>query len=1320
MSIWFQGQLDYVFFFCGLAFICLGAVSYILSKEDKQRLPWRYLACFGLIHGLNEWLDFLAMRLPDEVWFAALRAAVLALSFLCLVEFGRLSGIRRQGRGPGRWVLGVLLLGAGLGAFSGWSGLNAATRYTLGLAGSLWAGWALYKEGQEADSRGRTWLLAGAAGFLFYGLTTGLVVPAASFFPASLVNCETFTHFTGLPVQFVRGLLAVGIVAAITGYFQGAWPAENEGSHRHRARFMLGVGMALAVILAAGWFLTNFLGQVARAQIRKDGVGQSKIIIQRLTSELGEAEEAVKALSGSPWIGPALWSKSTENLARANSVLDRYQHRFGASVAYLLDKTGATIASSNRGAPDSFVGQSYAFRPYFQKAMAGQTARYFALGVTSKKRGFYASHPVRDIQGRIVGVAVLKMTLDKFQQDLRDFDPAFLIDPQGVVFAGSRPYLDYQNLWPSTPGPENSRTEAVYSESVFPEPLADGSNANLDGKHYLLYWQDIDTLMAPGWSLGFLAPVRLEVLYRSLGIASAFIIVVLTLVAAGTNLSIREGLNRVEASEARFRAMFAAAPEAVFVYDPEKRKVLDANPFMAQWLGYSPAGLVNLSIDKLLEAEAPDTGEDAAADLSGPACMLHRRYRRRDGTPVDVELTGAKILYGQKIQELVFARDVTARKRAEAELAWEATVNASIAELSRALLTALPLEEIASVVHDRARHLTDSPLGFAGFINPRTGELVIPERPEEAAEAGAGRNNASLFAACRGLCNWVLKNGQPLISNDPQTDPRSMGTPPVRRFLSVPAIIEDRLVGQITLADADRDYTRRDQEICERLALLYAMAIHRQRLDETLRESERGLKTILDNVQTGVLIIDPETHSIVDANPVAVKLIGSAKDKIVGSPRQRFIRTPRDGGSPLSDLDDTVADTQRILLRGDGGTRWIIQTVVPISLQGKGYLLENFVDITERRQWEEAVQTANDKLQTAVSQVEEQNRTMMLASEMADILQSCQTSEEAYAAISRFMPRFFPNDAGALYILNNSRNLFEATADWGLDSAEVSVFAPNECWSVRRGRVHMVTGAGESMICRHVSEGDPGGYICVPLIAQGETLGIFHLRAGSPTEEGRPELTGAKEQLALTVAEDMALALANLKLRETLRSQAIRDPLTGLFNRRYMEETLVRELIRVKRLETNLGVIMMDLDQFKLYNDTFGHHAGDELLSTLGALMKSLVREEDIACRYGGEEFLLIMPGASEEITLERAEILRRAVKEMHRNHRGQKPVTLSMGVAVYPNHGDTELEIIQAADVALYCAKQAGRDRVMMAANVGKLKKTSLKPLSPSRLELI
>jgi diguanylate cyclase (GGDEF)-like protein/PAS domain S-box-containing protein len=631
-------------------------------------------------------------------------------------------------------------------------------------------------------------------------------------------------------------------------------------------------------------------------------------------------------------------------------------------------------------------------------------------------------------------------------------------------------------------------------------------------------------------------------------------------------------------------------------------------------------------------------------------------------------------------------------------------------------------------------------------------------------------------------------------------------------------------------------------------------------LDETLRESESGLQTILDNVQTGVLIIDPETHVIVDANPVAAQLIGAHKEEIIGSECSRFICRPDHGKCAVTDLGETVVNAEREMRRPDGTSRWVMQTVARISVQGKERLLESYVDITERKlseetlsnnyielqetmqrlehsknmlqliiesvparvfwkdsdfrylgcntlfardagfshpeqllgkddfgmAWkeqaelyrgddrqvmesrraklnipepqttptgakiwlntskvplqmpngevfgvlgvyediterrlgEEALQNANAQLQFLVAQVEERNRTMTLANEMADMLQTCQASEEAYKAIGHFLPKLFPDDAGALYMVNNSRNLFETVAIWGRDPQLTSTFAPDECWSVRRGRLHKVENPQEALRCPHVAEEVPGGYLCVPLIAQGETLGVLHLRPGPQAAGQTPELAVVKDQMALAVGEDLALALANLRLRESLRIQAIRDPLTGLFNRRYLEETMEREINRVKRQGTSLGVVMMDLDHFKQYNDTFGHSAGDELLSSLGILLKSHIRGEDISCRYGGEEFLVILPGASMEISLARAESLRQAVKEMHLHHQGLKPSSLSLGVAVYPDHGDTGLQLIQSADAALYRAKKAGRDRVMAAENAEESTPVTLATPPPAHLK--
>jgi len=1155
MSTFFQGQMDYIFFFYGLAFVGLGVVCYILSKEVNQRLPWGWLALFGLTHGANEWLDLVALSWPEVMWFGALRWAIMTVSFLCLVEFGRLSLTQRRGRGPGRWLLVVLALAAGLGALSGWGGLNATTRYALGLVGSLWAGWALSAEGRQADSKCRPWLLAGAVGFILYGLATGVVVPRAGVWPAAAVNYETFTSLTGLPIQLVRGLLALWIAAMVTGYFQVAWPAEYERCHRYRSRSLYGVGTALVVILASGWFLTHFLGNLAWQQVRKTSQAHNKLAIQRLTFEIQVAEESVMAMSGSPWIAPALESRSATDLARAHAVLDRYQQRFGAAVAYLLDTSGTTIASSNRGDPDSFVGQNYAFRPYFQAAMAGNVGRYFALGVTSKKRGFYASHPVKDPAGKILGVAVLKMTLDRFQKDLQAFDPAFLIDPQGIVFVASRPNLDYHSLWPlsvSDPAGFKAQYGTDRFTPIFSQPVYDDVKVQFAGRDYTATREHLYGVIAPGWTLVNLEPFHAVVHYRLMGIAAAFIMVFLTLVFAGANLSIREGANRILASEARFRAMFAAAPEAVFVFDPETRRILDANPFMAQWLGYGPEELVGLEIDKLLEPEPLGAGECPDSQTSTAA----RRYRKKDGSLVDVECTAANIFHGDHIRELVFVRDITERRQAENEVR-EAK------------------EYLENILENSA-----DPIG----IVDQRGRII---QWNKASEKAFGYS----FDELEGKSSFELY--------------------------------------------ADNNEL---QEILTQL-----------RRDGSVRGYEIHMKKKDGSIALFAL---------------SINLLYDRNHKVIGS-----VCVARDLSEIKKALDDLATVNQRLQH-----------------------------EVTERKQMEAALQEANRSLQEVVAQVEERNRTMTLANEMGDMLQACQASEEAYKAIEHFMPKLFPDDAGALYMLNNSRNHFETVASWGQDPQLISIFAPDECWSVRRGRLHKVENPREALRCRHVAEAALGGYLCVPLVAQGETLGVFHVKFGPQPETQVTGLAVARDQLALTVAEDMALALANLRLRETLRSQAIRDSLTGLFNRRYLEETLERELNRVKRQGTSLGVIMMDLDHFKQYNDTFGHSAGDELLSALGILLKSQIRGEDIACRYGGEEFLLILPGASPEVALERAEILRQAIKEMHLHYQGLKPTTLSLGVAVYPDHGDTGLEIIKAADAALYRAKQAGRDRVMAA----------------------
>ena len=354
-------------------------------------------------------------------------------------------------------------------------------------------------------------------------------------------------------------------------------------------------------------------------------------------------------------------------------------------------------------------------------------------------------------------------------------------------------------------------------------------------------------------------------------------------------------------------------------------------------------------------------------------------------------------------------------------------------------------------------------------------------------------------------------------------------------------------------------------------------------------------------------------------------------------------------------------------------------------------------DATARKEAESEAKRLNERLNTSVSELQQQADELSRLREMADLIQSCTTLEEAYRIIGSFAQKLFSASSGAAFMLNPSRNLVEATTVWGNISPEEEVFQPEDCWALRRTKPNLVDTQHSTLKCAHVKGEAQGGYLCLPLTAQGETFGTLHLRDAAA--KGVQRLSNRSNLIEL-FAEQVALTLGNLKLRETLRSQSIRDPLTGLFNRRYLEETLSREERRAARANSPIGLIVFDVDHFKRLNDTHGHDAGDAVLRALGAMLQSHVREGDIACRYGGEEFVIALPGASIAIVCQRAEELRQATEKLASLVPGRsiEKVTISLGAAAYPDHGATWQEVIQSADKALYRAKQSGRNKVEAA----------------------
>ena len=403
--------------------------------------------------------------------------------------------------------------------------------------------------------------------------------------------------------------------------------------------------------------------------------------------------------------------------------------------------------------------------------------------------------------------------------------------------------------------------------------------------------------------------------------------------------------------------------------------------------------------------------------------------------------------------------------------------------------------------------------------------------------------------------------------------------------------------------------------------------------------------------------------------------------------------------------DDTPIVAELEILAKDGRMIPVEVSAKPILEDGKAVGMQAIArDVTERKQSAAALEDANRKLTRLVSDLEGRTHQLGLLSEMGDLLQSCLIVDEAYAIVTQFARSLFPDASGLLGVLDVAKDVVEVVAVWGASEPDARVFAPEKCWALRRGRMHLVEDLQSGPLCGHLALPLAAGYLCLPMVAQGEPLGILHLQGGR-FESGHPEapparLREAQQRLAVAVAEQIALALANLKLQGTLRSQAIRDPLTGLFNRRYMEESLEREVRRAARSGASLGIMMIDIDHFKPLNDTHGREAGDALLRTLGNFLRAHVRAEDIACRYGDEEFVLILPETSLEVTWERAEQLREGVASLEATHRGRPlpPVTFSVGVASFPKHASTGQGLVLAADGALYRAKHLGRNHVVVA----------------------
>ena len=528
----------------------------------------------------------------------------------------------------------------------------------------------------------------------------------------------------------------------------------------------------------------------------------------------------------------------------------------------------------------------------------------------------------------------------------------------------------------------------------------------------------------------------------------------------------------------------------------------------------------------------------------------------------------------------------------------------------------------------------------------------------------------------------------------------------IQSILSIPLVLNEMLIGYWGFVSHNqvKQWQEDDLLVLKLMGDILINVIVRKEAEDDLRRERDFAEGLIETAQVIILVLDTQGQ-ILQFNPYFEALSGYPLEETQGknwfdafvpesereAQRERF----------LSAIQFGKISTQTYPIINRAQQQLQIEWHSRILKNTKGEmigLLSTGQDITERLRSEQQLLETNKALNESNQQLKKLHREATLINQMAELLQDCQEIEEVYKVINQFIEKLFPDQSGVLFIKNQETAAFHAVLQWGQNVQSKQAFFANECWALRRNNVYRVDHPSITLRCSHMNEElhqKHKPYLCVPLTTREKTIGLFHLQGGMAENYERVE------QLALTTAGHIAMTLSNITLQNQLKAQSIRDPLTGLFNRRYMDETLERELLRAARQENPLCILMLDIDRFKQYNDTYGHEVGDILLQALGEFLKQNVRSSDVACRYGGEEFIVILPETELEEGARRAEQIRSGVKELVVRHRGHllDTVAISIGISAFPHHGKVSEALLRAADTALYQAKEQGRDRVIIAA---------------------
>ena len=659
-------------FLSGLTHFIFAMIMGKFMVRKYYELRWGWLLAFGIMMTIFEWSILLRSLIQMPEFFHTITIMAQFVAFFMLIEFSRTSLMNRGIRLNPAWVyIPPIIIAIAAFFYDKYLFFLFISIFFVvySLAFPMAILWTLSKNFSR-----RRWLFYLIEGMLaFYGITFLVSTSSYETYATSLRNLFPNIVESGDWVYIVRAG-SIYIIAFTIWIINSL--SEKERSATTRKILGIRPNFTTAILLIAamslGWFFSDYFAHRSITELNEKYQKEASFFKMKVVDEMNLIQRSVKGVSGAYNLIRALQQPTPANLNSANNVLERYQQALGISVCYLMDKNGTTIASSNRDSPKSFVGKNYGFRPYFKKAIQGKPASYFAVGVTSGKRGFYASHPVFDLDGRIVGVVVMKADLSQLLEVVNGGkESVMILNPDGVVFLSNRPELQGKSLYPIS---NRIQSELIRSRqfglhpftSIFDEQIKNHSLQKLGNDNIIFVTVPINE---EGWQIAVMGKVTELTIYQLFVLIITFLGVMAILVFMMVLEQTGEIAVNIAESEQQLRMLFESAPQMIFLVDMEDFRIVLFNQLAREWLGYEPQGLLHQNFGKLFQSNF-EIFKKEVKEVSGDQVIRFSDYRflKKNGMVMDVEGTGARIQWAGKELFIFFLRDVTDQKKIQKEI----------------------------------------------------------------------------------------------------------------------------------------------------------------------------------------------------------------------------------------------------------------------------------------------------------------------------------------------------------------------------------------------------------------------------------------------------------------------------------------------------------------------------------------------------------------------------------------------------------------------------------------------------------------------------